>query len=231
MNVPRLPVPRILVIDDEPQVHRFLRPALEAAGYQPDRADTGTEGLRMARLRPPAAILLDLGLPDRDGQAVLVALREHQHMPVVVITARDRTEEKVRALDNGADDYVEKPFAVPELLARLRACLRRALVHDAGPDPWRNGGLAVDLVRRQVSVDGTALALTAREYDLLAALVRHAGSAVTHLQLLREVWGPLHGDQLQSVRVYIGHLRQKLGPEAARLIRTETSVGYRLMQP
>ncbi len=148
--------------------------------------------------------------------------------PVVVVSARDRTEEKVRALDNGADDYVEKPFAVPELLARLRACLRRVLVHEVGPDPWRNGVLAVDLLGRTVTVDGEPLVLTAREYDLLAALVRHAGRAVTYRQLLHEVWGAQHSEQSQYVRVYIGHLREKLGPEAAKLIRTETGIGYRL---
>lgn len=221
--------PRILVIDDEPQVHRFLKPALAAAGYQAERADTGDEGLRLARLRPPAAILLDLGLPDRDGQEVLILLRHQQSLPVVVISARDRIEEKVRALDSGADDYVEKPFAIPELLARLRACLRRVLVHEAGPAPWRNEDLEVDLLRRQAAVEGKVLDLTAREYDLLATLVRHAGSAVTYRQLLNAVWGPQHIEQLQYVRVYVGHLRQKLGPSAAKLLRTETGVGYRLL--
>ena len=223
--------PRILVVDDEPQVHRFLRPALEAAGYQVDRADTGREALNLARLRPPSAVLLDLGLPDRDGHEVLAALRQQQEVPVVVISARDQTEEKVKALDNGADDYVEKPFAVPELLARLRACLRRGVAKEPGQELWRNGSLTVDLVRHTVRTNGQELALTAREYGLLAALVRHAGSLVTHRQLLNEVWGPQHGDQLQYLRVYVGHLRSKLGPDAAQLIRTETGVGYRLLEP
>lgn len=221
---------RVLVIDDEPHVHRFLAPALAAAGYHADRADTGAEGLRLARLRPPAAILLDLGLPDQDGQTVLVALRQHCATPVVVISARDQTDEKIRALDSGADDYVEKPFAVPELLARLRACLRRVIIHEAGPEPWRHDPLEVDLVRRKVTVAGAELGLTAREYSLLAVLVRHAGGVVTHQQLLDAVWGPHHSEQLQYLRVYIGHLRQKLGPEVAKLILTETGIGYRLLE-
>lgn len=221
---------RILVVDDEPQIHRFLRPALETAGYVVDRADTAAEALRLARLRPPAAILLDLGLPDADGQDLLLRLRETVHAPILVVSARDRNEEKVRALDGGADDYVEKPFAMEELLARLRACLRRALVQDGVTEPFRNGGLTVDLLRRIVMVDGAELPLTAREYDLLAMLVRHAGRVITHRQLLTAVWGAHSGDQLQYLRVYIGHLRQKLG-DAGKLIRTETSVGYRLLEP
>lgn len=219
---------RILVVDDEPQVHRFLKPALETEGYTVDRADTAMEGLRVAAARAPAAVLLDLGLPDLDGQDALPRFRAITQVPILVVSARDQDAEKVRALDAGADDYIEKPFAMPELLARLRACLRRALVQDGVAQPWRGNGVEVDLLRRRVLAGGQEIALTPREYDLLAFLVRNAGRVLTHQQLLRAVWGPQHGEDVQYLRVYIGHLRQKLGPAAIGLIRTEAGVGYRL---
>ncbi len=222
---------RILVIDDEPQIHRFLRPALEAAGYSVERADTAAEGVRSARLRTPAAILLDLGLPDLDGQQALLGLRAITHVPILVVSARAQNDEKVRALDGGADDYIQKPFAMPELLARLRACLRRALVEDGVVQPWRNGPIMVDLLRRVVQVNGQALMLTPREYDLLAMLVRNAGRVITHQQLLNSLWGSHHAENVGYLRVYVAHLRQKLGQEASSLIRTETGIGYRLLEP
>lgn len=219
--------PRILVVDDEPQIHRFLAPALEAAGYTPLRALTGAEGLRLAAERAPRAVLLDLGLPDMDGKALLPRLRGFSAAPVIVLSARDREEEKVAALDAGADDYVEKPFALAELLARLRAALRRASGAEAPPEVIRAGPLEVDMPRRLARVDGTVLHLTPREWDLLAALARAGqGRVVTQRQLLAAVWGPAHVEDTQYLRVYIGQLRQKLG-EAARLIRTEPGVGYR----
>ena len=221
---------RILVVDDEPQIHRFLKPALEAAGYDVDRADTAATGLHLAAARRPAAVLLDLGLPDLDGQDALLKFRALTHVPILIISARDRDAEKIRALDAGADDYVEKPFALPELLARLRACLRRALVQEGVTQPWRNSGIEVDLVRRRVSADSRDVALTPREYDLLALLVRNAGRVITHQQLLRSLWGPEHSEDVQYLRVYVGHLRQKLGPAGASLLRTEAGVGYRLAE-
>jgi two-component system KDP operon response regulator KdpE len=222
--------PRILVVDDEPQIHRFLGPALEAAGYQPLRAGTMAEGLRIAAERTPALVLLDLGLPDGDGKLAIPRLRGFSDAPVIVLSARDQESEKVAALDAGADDYVEKPFALGELLARMRASLRRAgaAARQPSDNVVQAGALEVDLGRRTARVEGgEPLKLTPREWDLLAALVRGGeGRVVTQRQLLTAVWGPAHVDDPQYLRVYIGHLRQKLG-EAAGLIRTEPGVGYR----
>ena len=220
----------VLVIDDEPQVHRFLRPALEAEDYVALRADTAAEGLHLAETRHPAAILLDLGLPDMDGQEVLLKLRGITAAPVLVVSARDREAEKVRALDAGADDYVEKPFVVGELLARLRACLRRSLKEEGAEAVWRKGGVEVDLIRRRVRLDGELATFTPLEYDLLAMLVRSAGRVVTHRQLLTSVWGKAHVDDVQYLRVYIGHIRQKLGPAGGMLVGTEPGVGYRFAE-
>jgi two-component system KDP operon response regulator KdpE len=221
--------PRILVIDDEPQIHRFLGQALEAVGYAPIRALTAAEGLRLAAERTPALVLLDLGLPDLDGQAVLPKLRAFCAAPVIVLSAREREAEKIAALDGGADDYVEKPFALGELLARLRATLRRAgRPADTAEAVLRIGPLALDIPARIARVrGGDPLKLTPREWDLLVALARGGvGRVITQRQLLATVWGPAHMEDTQYLRVYIGHLRQKLGP-AATLIRTEPGVGYR----
>jgi two-component system KDP operon response regulator KdpE len=221
--------PRILVIDDEPQIHRFLGPALEAAGYAPLRAETAAEGLRLAASRSPAAIVLDLGLPDLDGQAVIPRLRAFSPAPILVLSARDQEEEKVTALDAGAEDYVEKPFALAELLARIRVALRRAAAPAAGePAVFRFGPLVIDVAGRAARLEGEPepLHLTPREWDLLVALARAQGRVVTQRQLLSAIWGPAHANDAQYLRVYIGHLRQKLGP-AARLLRTEPGIGYR----
>lgn len=219
--------PRILVIDDEPQIHRFLQPALEAAGFGVLRADTAAQGLRQAAERTPALILLDLGLPDTDGQAVIPRLRAFCAAPIIVLSARDREEEKVAALDAGADDYVEKPFALAELLARVRAALRR--VGQAVANTIVNAGpLELDFSRRTARIDGgTPLHLTPREWDLLATLARAGeGKVVTQRHLLTAIWGPAHAHDAQYLRVHIGHLRQKLGA-AANLIQTEPGIGYR----
>lgn len=220
----------VLVVDDEPQMHRFLKPALEAAGYDTLRADTGEEGLRMAATRAPDAVLLDLGLPDIDGQDALLRLRSFSAVPVVVVSARDREAEKIRALDAGADDYVEKPFGVGELLARLRAALRHARTRDSVPEVWQANGVIVDLVRHSVIAGGAPVQLTRREYDLLALLVRNSGRVMTHRQLLVAVWGPAHIEDVQYLRVYIGQIRQKLGSSGGRLVTTEPGVGYRLLE-
>jgi two-component system KDP operon response regulator KdpE len=226
--------PRILVVDDEPQIHRFLGPALEAAGFAPLRAETGAEGLRLAAERTPALVLLDLGLPDMDGQAVIPRLRGFLRAPILVVSAREQEAEKVAALDAGADDYVEKPFALAELLARIRAALRRAAGPggpDAAPAAVRAGPLEIDFVHRLARVEGQPLKLTPREWDLLAALARGGqGRVITQGQLLAAVWGPAHLGDAQYLRVYVGQLRQKLG-SAAWLIRTEPGVGYRFGEP
>jgi len=219
---------RVLVIDDEPQIHRFLRPALEAAGYAAVSATSAAEGLRLAAARAPDVVLLDLGLPDMDGQDALRRLREFSAVPVIVLSARDREAEKIAALDNGADDYVEKPFGVGELLARVRAALRRRPGQTATSETLALGPLAFDFARRVVRLNGRPLDLSPREYGLLEILARSAGRIVTHRQLLTAVWGPAHGEDVQYLRVYIGHLRQKLGPHCAALLRTEAGVGYRL---
>jgi len=218
---------RILVIDDEAQIHRFLKPALEAAGYEVERAETAAEGLRLAAGRAPDAVLLDLGLPDMDGQEVLQRLRAFSEVPVLVLSAREREAEKIAALDGGADDYLEKPFGVGELLARLRACLRRRLMQQGAQPVFAAGPLSVDLLKHEVRVDGALMVLSRREFDLLAMLARNPGRVMTHRQLLVAVWGPAHVEDVQYLRVYIGQLRHKLG-EAAELIATEPGIGYRL---
>jgi two-component system KDP operon response regulator KdpE len=222
---------QILLVDDEPQIHRFLRPTLEAAGYTVARAETGAEALRLAAFKPPSLVLLDLGLPDMDGQDTLVQLRRFCSAPVIVLSARDRSSEKIVALDAGANDYVEKPFDIGELLARIRAALRVEAGNREQAALFTNPPLEVDLERRLVRVEGATVALTPREYDLLALLVRNADRVITHRQLLTAVWGPAHTADLQYLRVYVGHLRQKLGASAAAHLVTEPGVGYRLLGP
>lgn len=220
---------RVLVVDDEPQIHRFLRPALEAAGFAVERADTAAEGLRLAAGRAPDAVLLDLGLPDLDGQEALLRLRGFSDVPVIVLSARDREADKIAALDSGADDYVEKPFGIGELLARIRTALRHRRSASGVPDMVQVHGLAINLALRQARLQGepAPLALSPREWSLLELLARNAGRVLTHRQLLTAVWGPAHAADVQYLRVYIRQLRQKLGP-AGLLITTEPGVGYRL---
>jgi two-component system, OmpR family, KDP operon response regulator KdpE len=221
--------PRILVIDDEPQIHRFLGPALDAAGYEHVRADTAAEGLREIARKPPDAVVLDLGLPDLDGKEALTRARAFYGGPIIILSARDREIEKIDALDLGADDYVEKPFGVGELLARLRVALRHKL-HAKGAEPVvAVGDLVIDLVKRLVTRAGVPIRLSPREYDLLAQLVEGGGKVVTHRQLLTAVWGPAHDEDVQYLRVFVGQLRQKIEPDpgAPALILTEPGVGYR----
>ena len=223
--------PRILVIDDEPQIHRFLTPALDAAGYEPVRADTGAAGLSEIAKQPPDAVILDLGLPDMDGQDVLRSARAFYDGPLIILSARDRELEKIKALDNGADDYVEKPFGVGELLARLRVALRNRMVRDVGEPRVSAGDVEIDLVKRVVRKAGAPVRLSPREYDLLATLVEGRGRVITHRQLLTAVWGPANADDVQYLRVFMGHLRQKLedDPASPRRLMTEPGVGYRFV--
>ena len=223
--------PRILVIDNDPQIHRFLGPALDAAGYEPDRADTGAAGLAAIASRAPDAVILDLGLPDMDGKDALVKARTFYEGPILILSARDREIEKIEALDLGAVDYVEKPFHVGELLARLRVATRRKLSLQGARPVVRAGDLEIDLVRRLVTRGGEPVRLSPREYDLLAKLVEAGGRVVMHRQLLTTVWGPANADDVQYLRVFVGHLRQKLEPDPStpRYLITESGVGYRFV--
>lgn len=221
--------PRILVIDDEPQIHRFLGPALDAAGYEPVRADDAAAGLREIARKPPDAVVLDLGLPDMDGKEALTRARAFYGGPILILSARDRETEKIDALDAGADDYVEKPFGVGELLARLRVAMRHRLRREGADQVMKSGDIEIDLVHRRVTRAGEAVHLSPKEYDLLACLAGGVGRVLTHRQILTAVWGPAHEEDVQYLRVFVGQLRQKLeaDPAAPTVILTEPGVGYR----
>jgi two-component system KDP operon response regulator KdpE len=221
-----------LIIDDEVQIRRLLRVVLEADGYRVLESETGEQGLSDIALRRPDVVLLDLGLPKIDGFAVLRRLREWSQIPVLVLTVRAGADEKVAALDAGADDYVTKPFDSPELLARLRAIQRRAS-GDKNEPYFQAGHLAIDFNSRAVTVKGEEVKLTATEYALLKVLAQNAGKVVTHKQLLRDVWGPNAEEQSQYLRVYMTHLRKKIevAAEKEKLLRTESGIGYRLVVP
>jgi len=223
--------PRILVVDDEAQIHRFLTPALEAAGFEAAQARDGAAALAELARHPPDAVLLDLGLPDMDGQDLLRRARAFYLGPVIVLSARDREAEKIAALDGGADDYVEKPFGVGELLARLRVALRRAPGSAPPPAVIRGGEVEVDLAMELVRRQGVRVRLTKKEFELLAVLARAEGKVVTHRRLLTAVWGAAHEHDTQYLRVLVGQIRQKLedDPAAPELIVTEPGVGYRFL--
>ncbi len=223
----------LLVIDDEPQIRKFLRISLSAQGYRVVEAANGREGLEQAALVQPDLVVLDLGLPDLDGQEVLRELREWSSVPVLVLSVRASEGEKVLALDGGANDYVTKPFGIQEFLARVRVLLRQA----GEGEPQREakvecGELSVDFAYRRVTLSGQEIALTRKEYAVLALLARHLGRVVTQQQLLHDIWGPSHAEDSHYLRVVVGHLRQKLGddPAAPRFIVTEAGVGYRLRE-
>lgn len=224
--------PTILLIEDEPPMRRFLRSAMITQAFDLVEAPTARDGLAQAAGRRPDVILLDLGLPDGDGVDVTRRIREWSTVPIIVISARGREQDKVDALDAGADDYLTKPFAVSELLARIRVALRHAAARADGPPEsvFESHGVRVDLARREVSRDGTPVRLTPTEYRLLTTMIRHAGRVLTHQHLLREVWGPGAQTQSHYLRVYMNQLRQKLEPDAMRprLLVTEPGVGYRL---
>ena len=227
-----MPDPVVVLIEDEPQIRRFLRATLTGRGYRLFEATTGADGLVEVGSRQPDVVIVDLGLPDVDGIDVIRRLREWTAVPIIVLSARGQERDKVTALDAGADDYVSKPFGASELLARIRVALRHTAgaSHEADDATFTIGELRMDLLRRQVFVGDREVRLTPIEYKLLATLVRHAGKVVTHQQLLREVWGPTNTDQAHYVRVYMAHLRHKLEAEPARpqYLLTEPGVGYRL---
>jgi two-component system, OmpR family, KDP operon response regulator KdpE len=223
---------RILVVDDEPQIRRFLEISLRAQGYRVALADSAQAGLDRLATDGADLVILDLGLPDRDGQAVLADLRQWSQVPVIVLTVRGGETEKVAALDAGANDYVTKPFGVQELMARVRGLLRtHALPEGSAPPVYDDGRLRVDLARREVALEGATVTLSRKEYALLALLVQHAGRVVTQPQLLREVWGPTHQEDTHYLRILVAKLRQKLGDDAAspRWIATEPGVGLRFL--
>jgi two-component system KDP operon response regulator KdpE len=228
VSAPRLQ--RVLIVDDEPPILRFLKASLTANDYEVIEATTGKDAIKRATAEAPDVILLDLGLPDMDGKEVVRILREGSPIPIIVVSARAREAEKIEALDLGADDYVNKPFGIGELLARLRAALRHSVSREAPAPVVHIGPLMVDLVKRLVTRHGERLSLTRKEYDLLAVLVANAGKVVTHRQILQAVWGPAHVEDAAYLRVYIGQLRRKLepDPDATQFIETEIGVGYRL---
>jgi two-component system KDP operon response regulator KdpE len=227
------PTPTILVIEDEAAIQKFLRVALSSQAYQMVESETGADGLMQAASRAPDLVILDLGLPDMDGVEVVKRLREWSAVPVIVVSARGKEQDKIVALDAGADDYLTKPFSVGELLARVRVALRHAAtVHaDSGDPVFITGDLRVDLLHRRVTTGGKDVHLTPNEFKLLAMLVKHAGMVLTHRQLLKEVWGPGTGHETHYVRVYMNQLRQKLetDPARPRYLLTEPGVGYRLV--
>lgn len=221
---------RILLVDDEPQIARWLLPSLRAAGYDVEAVASGGEALEAMAGDPRDLILLDLGLPDQDGKDVIARLREWSDAPIVVISARDQEAEKVAALDAGADDYVNKPVGIDELLARIRAALRGRARRLAQQASIRVGDLEVNLAARRVTVMGEEVRLTPREYDLLRVMARNAGSVLTHAQIITAVWGGAHESEAQHVRVLMAQLRGKIeeDPSNPRWLLTETGIGYRL---
>jgi two-component system KDP operon response regulator KdpE len=224
--------PKILLVEDEQQIRRFLRVTLGSNGYKLIEAATGQEGLMMAATEKPDLIILDLGLPDMDGLDFTRQLREWSSTPVIVLSARGQEDDKISALDAGADDYLTKPFGTGELLARLRVAFRHTdrVKPDSNETSYSFGNVTIDLAKRQVFKDGQELHLTPIEYKLLTLLVRHAGKVLTHRQLLKDVWGDAYSDEHHYLRVYMGQLRHKLEDNAARPLHliTEPGVGYRL---
>ncbi|OGW41265.1 MAG: DNA-binding response regulator [Nitrospirae bacterium GWD2_57_9] len=222
----------ILLIEDEQQMRRFLRITLQSHGYRLIEASTAQEGLLQAASRNPDVVLLDLGLPDMDGLEVTSRLREWAQTPIIVISAREQEQDKVKALDAGADDYLTKPFSANELLARIRVALRHSIRGRSGrPEPiFVFDTLRVDLSQRQVFLNNNEVHLTPLEYKLLMVLIRHAGKVITHRQLLTEVWGPAHAKEVQYLRVYMTQLRHKLeaDPARPRFLINEPGIGYRL---
>jgi two-component system, OmpR family, KDP operon response regulator KdpE len=225
-------ITRVLVVDDEAAILRFLKPALEANGYEMVSAGTVAEATKRIAAESPDIVLLDLGLPDGDGKDVIKRAREWSDVPIIVLSAREREAEKIEAFDLGADDYVNKPFNVGELLARMRTALRHRMQRKAEVPVLRVGNLEIDAVRHRATRGGAELKLTPKEFELLSFLSRHAGRVLTHRQILTAVWGPAHTEDTQYLRVYVGQLRQKVEEHAddPRIILTEPGIGYRIAE-
>jgi two-component system KDP operon response regulator KdpE len=223
---------RVLVVDDEAAILRFLKPALEANAYDMTTAGTVAEATKRIAADVPDIVVLDLGLPDGDGKDVIRRVREWSDVPIVVLSARDREAEKIEALDLGADDYVNKPFGVGELMARMRAALRHRMQRNAETPVLRIADLEIDSVRHRVSRSGKEIKLTPKEFELLSFLARHAGKVITHKQILTAVWGPAHAADTQYLRVYVGQLRQKVEarPDDPQVVTTEPGIGYRVAE-
>ena len=223
---------RVLLVDDEAAILRFLKPVLEANDYDMTSAGTVAEAIKRIAAEAPDIVLLDLGLPDGDGKNVIRRTREWSDVPIIVLSAREREAEKIESLDLGADDYVNKPFAAGELMARMRTALRHRMQRKAEVPVLHVGDLDVDSVRRRVLREGKELKLTPKEFELLSFLARHAGRVVTHKQILAAVWGPAHSEDTQYLRVYVGQLRQKIEatPQDPRIILTEPGIGYRIAE-
>jgi two-component system, OmpR family, KDP operon response regulator KdpE len=223
---------RVLLVDDEAAILRFLKPALEANDYEMTSAGTIAEAIKRIAAEAPDIVLLDLGLPDGDGKDVIRRTREWSDVPIIVLSAREREAEKIESLDLGADDYVNKPFAAGELMARMRTALRHRMQRRAEVPVLHVGDLEVDSVRRRVLRGGKELKLTPKEFELLSFLARHAGRVVTHKQILSAVWGPAHAEDTQYLRVYVGQLRQKTEaePDDPKIILTEPGIGYRVAE-
>jgi two-component system KDP operon response regulator KdpE len=223
---------KVLVVDDEAAILRFLKPALDANGYEMATAGSVAEATKRIAADSPDIVLLDLGLPDGDGKDVLRRAREWSDVPIIVLSARERETEKIEALDLGADDYVNKPFNVGELLARMRTALRHRMQRKAETPVLRVGDLEVDSVRHRATRAGDEIKLTPKEFELLSFLAKHAGRVVTHKQILTAVWGPAHTEDTQYLRVYVGQLRQKIEehPDDPRFILTEPGIGYRIAE-
>jgi len=226
----RKPALVVLVVDDEMQIRRFLRAGFELQDFAVQEAATGAEGIRAATLKPIDLVIVDLELPDMDGAEIVERLRAWSKVPIIVLSVRASEEEKVRLLELGADDYVVKPFGMAELLARARAALRRQVPGQQGDPIVRAGPLTIDLATRTVSLDGRPVGLSPKEYRLLQVLAQHAGNVVTHVHLLREVWGRAHSDDAHYLRIFVRKLRQKIekDPTQPRILTTELGVGYRL---
>jgi len=222
----------VVVIEDDPQIRRFLRTGLSAEPFRIFEAETGQAGLVEAATRKPDLVILDLGLPDIDGVDVVARLREWYTRPIIILSARSNEQEKIKALDAGADDYLTKPFGVGELMARIRVALRRTAREDGGTESvFTFGDVRVDLGARRVFRNDAGVHLTPNEYRLLTTLIRHAGKVCTHRQLLAEVWGPSYVEHGHYLRIYMAQLRQKLEADSTnpRFLRTEVGVGYRLL--